>query len=682
MIRPILLCLLLCTQILYSQDQFGGHPKGLNWRILDADAIRIIYPEGMKPQANRVASIIDYMHLNNRQSIGPEHHKIGMVIQNQTVIPNGYVGLAPFRSELFSTPPQSATLLGSLDWMDVLAVHEYRHVQQFSNANRGITKVGHILFGEQGWAAFSGLSVPNWYWEGDAVIMETALTNSGRGRAPFFSLEQRALALADKNYAYLKHRNGSLKSLLPNHYPLGYMMLSHTRNEYGNEVTGKIFHDAADYDGVIYPFSQAMRRHTGYNTRQMYQEAWAASKQKWSDQLKGTQLIPTDKLTSKPKKTVTNYRYPKRLEDGSLIAIKSSFRKTQEIIRIKEGKEQKLTSIGLHIDPYLALGGHILAWTEVARDGRRGYQVFSNILLFDLESQKKRSLTKRGKWFSPAPAPDGKTLAVISISPKQENQLVLLDASDGSPIDSFPNPENWFLSRPTWDDNAQSVVCVARRNSELTLVKYDLYTKNQSTLLPWTSHTIDLPAIHKNKVYFQASFNGIDNIYYTDLGGDQQIFQVSSVPIGAYDASLSPDGKELLMSEFTDMGFQLSRQSLNTKAIPVDPLEPREMALFQNVANQEEGGNILEVVIEKDHEEKPYKGIFKGLKLHSWTFIPSYTAPSASIQMNNILNDLAISAGGGVNFNEDNAAFLSGAIILCPLFSGLKLVWHLSGKRD
>ena len=642
---------------LAAQDQFGGHPSGLKWRILDADAIRLIYPEGMKPSANRVASLIDHMHYHNRKSIGAQHHKINMLIQNQTIIPNGYVALAPFRSELFSTPPQSITLSGSLDWMDILAVHEYRHVQQYSNANRGITKVGHILFGEQGWAAFSGLSVPNWYWEGDAVIMETALSKGGRGRAPFFTLEQRALAHADKNYTYIKQRNGSLKSLLPSHYPLGYMMLTHIRDHFGNSITADIFHDAADYDGIIYPFSQAVRRYTGLNTKELYQQSWQASKEKWEEQLENIQLIPTKKITPKPKRTVTNYRYPKLLEDGSIIAIKSSYKKTQEIVRIRDGKEEKLCHIGIHVDPYLALGGDLLTWTEAARDGRRGYQVFSDILIYDLHTRKRRRLTKRGKWFSPAPAPDARSLAAIHISPEQENQLILLQSSDGRVLDTFPNPENWFLSRPAWTPDGQAIICVARHKSQLTLAKYDVQTKARSTLLPWTSHTLDLPIVHGNRVYFQASFNGIDNIYATDIAGHKPVYPMSSVAVGAYDASVSPDGKELLFAEFTDMGFQLSRQSLNFKAAPVNIRHPDELKVFDSVANTEEGGSILEVVETRDYESRPYRGLFKGLKLHSWSFLPSYSAPSASIQMNNIRNDLAISAGGGINFNEDHSAF-------------------------
>ncbi|HAO50274.1 MAG TPA: hypothetical protein DCR35_13840, partial [Runella sp.] len=141
-----------------------------------------------------MANVVNFIDLNNRRSIGDKKGRINIVLQTQTVNPNGYVALAPFRSEFFCTPPASNLLLGSQNWLDVLSVHEYRHVLQTLNSRRGITKLGSILQGQGLWAVMSALSIPNWYSEGDAVIAETALSKNGRGRTSFFTLEQRSLA--------------------------------------------------------------------------------------------------------------------------------------------------------------------------------------------------------------------------------------------------------------------------------------------------------------------------------------------------------------------------------------------------------------------------------------------------------------------------------------------------------
>lgn len=654
---------LLASPAAHAQDQFGGHPPGLKWHILSSDAVRVIYPFGMETQATRVADVINHIDQNHRRSIGDKSRRFDLVLQNQTTIPNGYVSLSPLRSEFFATPPQSHLFTGSLDWMDILAVHEYRHVLQTLNARRGFTRFMYWLQGESGWALFSALSLPNWYWEGDAVVSETALTSGGRGRSPFFTREQRALAQAGKSYTYMKHRNGSLKDLMPDHYRLGYLMLTHVRNTVGNDISKDIMADAAGFKGVVYPFSRSMKRHTGLYAHKMFKEAWDTKKQAWEDQLAGIDLIATEPVTPKAKRTVTHYRYPRYLDDGSIVARKSSYKKTDALVHLKNGKEERLAWMGLDVDDYLSLGDGKLAWTEVARDPRFGNRVYSYIVLYDLESGKKRKLTRQSKYFSPAVAPDGQSLVAVHVSPDQQNQLHMLDLVSGDILQKVPNEANDMLSRPVWLEDAGAVVVIAKRKSRLTLLKIDLQSKALTQLLPWTAHTIEAPVIHDDRVYFNASYTGIDNLFYTDLKGSRQICQVSAVPIGAYEPSVSPSGDSIVFSEFTEMGFVISRQPLENRACrEVVVTEPADMVLFQTVAQEVEGGDILDDLPNNTYETKRYGGLFRGLKLHSWHVSPSNVAPAAGIEMQNLFNDLIVSARAGININEDNRPFFDTAI--------------------
>jgi hypothetical protein len=143
--------------------------------------------------------------------------------------------LAPFRSEFFLTPEQNSFDIGSLPWPQQLAIHEFRHVQQYNNFNVGFRVFLHILFGEGGQALGNDLSVPNWFFEGDAVFNETHVSEQGRGALPYFFNGYRALWAADKNYSYMKLRNGSYRDFTPDHYPLGYMLVSYGREKYGDE---------------------------------------------------------------------------------------------------------------------------------------------------------------------------------------------------------------------------------------------------------------------------------------------------------------------------------------------------------------------------------------------------------------------------------------------------------------
>jgi hypothetical protein len=83
-----------------------------------------------------------------------------------------------------------------------------------------------VLFGEGGQALGNELSVPNWFFEGDAVYNETHVSNQGGAASLIFFNGYRALWAAGKDYSYMKLRNGSFLDYVPDHYPLGYMLVS------------------------------------------------------------------------------------------------------------------------------------------------------------------------------------------------------------------------------------------------------------------------------------------------------------------------------------------------------------------------------------------------------------------------------------------------------------------------
>src|SRR5699024_1778518 len=90
------------------------------------------------------------------------------------------------------------------------------------------------LFGEKGQALIDQYFIPGWFWEGEAVFMETQLTKQGRGRLPSFLDTYKAMWLDNTTYNYGKIRNGSLKDIVPNKYQSGYMTVAYGRNKYGH----------------------------------------------------------------------------------------------------------------------------------------------------------------------------------------------------------------------------------------------------------------------------------------------------------------------------------------------------------------------------------------------------------------------------------------------------------------
>ena len=664
----LLKILLLVSTCLNAQQYFGGHPLGQDWQIISSPAVRVIHPNGMNPQAERIARIINYMDQNNRRSVGNKKRQIDIVLQTQTTIPNGYVGLAPFRSEFYGTPPQSNLSLGSLNWLDILAIHEYRHVLQNVNAKNGIVNFFYYLGGESYWAVVNNLVLPNWYYEGDAVITETALSNAGRGRSPYFTLQQRALIAENINYSYLKNRNGSYKDMLPNHYPLGYMMLTYLRNHYGNDVIADILKESTAFDGLIYPFSKALKRHTGVkNSTKLYKKAWIEFKDKTQTQLENTELIATTPLLKKSPKKITTYSYPILLNDNTIIARKKSYNTTDELVKISNGEETKITSIGINNDDFLSYNHNLVAWTESTRNPRRGAQNYSDIILYDLKANQKKRLTKHTRFFSPSISPNGSKLAIIYISPLEEFNLCILNIKTGKIEKTFKNPKNNFLSRTAWTPDEKNIITIVKENGKLCLIKINIKNGETTELTPWTAHTIETPFVTKNKVYFNASYSGIDNIYSVDLLGSKKINKETSVKVGAFQPSIYKD--QLMFTEFSSKGFLISSQKLTQKNSFISYQEPNRMEQFNTVANQTEGGNILtKIDSTATYNTKNYNGLFKGLKFHTWGIIPSSSVSSINLRAVNMLNDVAVNFSSGINHNENNAIFYNGNIVISRFY--------------
>src|SRR5258708_39747892 len=226
-IKFYLLLLITTSAIITKAQEFGGNPPPIKWMQINTPAAKVIFPFGLDSAGLRVANIVQQMNKAIQPTIGFKQRQISILLQNQTTIANAYVGLAPFRSEFFLTPEQNSFDIGSLPWTRQLAIHEFRHVQQYNNFNVGASKVLHVLFGEGGQALGNELSIPNWFFEGDAVFNETLVSDQGRGRLPYFFNGYRALWADGKNYSWMKLRNGSYRDFTPDWYPTGYMLVAY-----------------------------------------------------------------------------------------------------------------------------------------------------------------------------------------------------------------------------------------------------------------------------------------------------------------------------------------------------------------------------------------------------------------------------------------------------------------------
>jgi hypothetical protein len=640
--------LLIIANFVHAQ-QFGGNPPSIHWKQINTDTARIIFPLGMDSTAQRVSNIVHWLARNNPAPLGQQLRKINIVLQTQTTIANGYVSLAPYRSEFNLTPDLNNFDLGSIGWPEALAVHEFRHVQQYNNFRVGISKAAYYLFGDEGLLVANNAAVPDWFYEGDAVYNETVTTNQGRGRLPFFMNEYKSLWLTNKNYKWMKLRNGSLKDYVPNHYPLGYLMVNYGREKYGLDFWSKVTRDAAAYRGLFYPFQGAIKRYSRLNYKTFRKDA--VDYYKVLSGVGGDERIATQpkihqgtaagiqNITPINTKYVTNYIFPYQLGGDSILYLKTSYRQRPAFYIKDATAERRLRAKDISIDDQYSYRNGKIVYAAFEPDARWGWKDFSVIKILDVYSHKQRTLSHRTKYFTPDISPDGNKVATVEVFPGGESQLLILDANGGKVIQQFHSVEINLFTDPKFIDDTSLVTAVRLVDGKMALAIADITAGSLERLTTPSYGVVGYPNVKNGIVYFTASFSGNDELYGLRLS-DKKVFRITQTSLGNYFVNAS--GQKLVWSAFTAEGYQLQEMNLDESKTEVTEMEITVPTISFPVAHSDELHDILSnEVPTRSFGVSKYKQAGHLFRFHSWR--PYYADPdfTYSIYSDNILNTMS-----------------------------------------
>jgi hypothetical protein len=408
-VRILLLSLFLFSTFTNQAQNFGGIPADIKWRQINNDTARIIFPAGLEKQASQVAFLVGAISRTTLPTLGPQQRKINIVFQNHTTISNGYVQLAPFRSEFQLTPEQNSFEVGSLPWDKQLAIHEYRHVQQYNNYRIGLSKVMYYLFGQSGQELGNSLSVPNWFWEGDAVYQETLISRQGRGRLPFFFNGYRSLWAGQKNYSWMKLRNGSFQDFVPDHYPLGYMEVAYGREKYGSDFWHKVTLDAASFKGLFYPMQKAIKKYSGTPFQQFRSNALNY----FQEQVKSENL--TDSLALFARQTkhfAADQEFPQFVDANHLIYARTSYKKIHALIaRICRRTKKKIEDhVPIACNYFIPFHKLFIPHTNQICVGPGRITILSMFWFGPV----RRIITTKSKYFAPDISSDGMHIVAVA----------------------------------------------------------------------------------------------------------------------------------------------------------------------------------------------------------------------------------------------------------------------------
>jgi hypothetical protein len=547
--------LLFTTLLLFAQDTFaqyydtGQDPASLKWMQIKTSRFTVIYPEKYDSGGIAFTQSLDEAY-SKLVSLFPERKfKIPVVIHNFTTQSNGYVAWAPRRMEIYPTPEQNTI---PLDPDGQLAIHELTHVFQMESLNRGFSKLMSLFLGEQFTGIVASL-LPLWFFEGDAVFAESALTESGRGRSPSFQKQLKAITVEKGNmYKYDKIVNGSYRDYVPSHYQSGYQIVTWALAKYDPQIWNRVLDYTAKQPFTINPVNISLSRSAGLTKKTLFKETFDTLKTIWTKDVLKDNTMSYEILNPAKQGKYINYYSPVFAGTDSIIAIKTSLSAPPEFVLVTPSKktEKKIHIPGQIYPWFISYADGKIAWVEIQYDPRWENRNYSIIKLMDLSNNKITRLSRKSRYLSASVSPDGGKIAAIENTINNINNIVFIDAETGSVLQSVPAPGNVYLQRPQWAEEGDKITVIFLTEAGEGIMSYTLASQEWETLVKAGREDLQSSSLRNDSLFFISSLSGTDNIYLRTP--DKKITGLTRSRFGAIDLCLK--GGKVFFSDYTSLG--------------------------------------------------------------------------------------------------------------------------------
>lgn len=626
---------------------FAQNPPELEWKHLTTKHFDVIFPAELEKDAQRVARILETAYPYVTRSLEAAPHRIPLILQNQSVESNGFVTLAPRRSEWYVTPSVD-TELGNTEWLKTLAIHEFRHVVQFQKSRRGFNKYFEMLLGEAGQALGLGLTLPPWYFEGDAVGIETALTRGGRGRLPQFDRDLRTILLSGKEWNYDKAHLGSYEDYIPNHYVYGYFYTSWLRNQYGDLFLSKLANHAAENSWNPLTFYNSTAHLTNRPFEDFYRSVMKELITEWKKRQDALTPTPYEVKNLGKRFGWTNYNYPQATDDGKIVALKRGLSFVDQFVLI-DGKKEKTLFYPARLQndyPY-KLRNNRFAFFEADIDPRWGYRDFSRLKVYDLKKDEFILDKRKTKGRLGVINEKGDKVVYIEWNQNQGQFIVGVDLK-GKELFRLPYPKNNVITSIDWLDDDHVVFVSKDYDDQKSIVKLRLSTGTEEVLVDKTITNFGFITAHNGNILFESPASGIDNIWQVTPAGPKQL---TSSKFGAYAPAMQ--GDKLLYNDYTVNGMNVVTKAIswNTEQKSENSFYP----IYEKFSKSEDfAGLETELSKKEEFQVKDYSQAKHAVNLHSWLILapPLSSTVTLAGYSRDVLNKFSLVAGAQYNLNE------------------------------
>ena len=614
-LRSFLLAAALLAGPLASAQFFqaGSDPFG-RWSQMGTEHYRIVYPAGMDSLAR--AYVLDLerwqplVGQSARMAPGSRHWgRMPVVLHPWTPYSNGSVAWAPKVMDLYTHPDPYGSIPQA--WMTQLTTHESRHVVQMQLAYRRPFKWVNYLVGEMWAGGVSALYTPPVFLEGDAVVAETALTVSGRGRnADFLNYYHVAFDNGDWRDWY-KWVYGSFKKAGPDYYTVGYMTLAGMRYFYDQPAfTADYFDHVTKHPFPVASLQRYIRKVSGKSFKQTYQGIMEGFHDLWTEEADARGPFMDMEQVTRKHAFATDYWNGSWI-DGSYYALKQGKNLAERLVRIDtDGTEHDLGPFSTHTST-LSPGEHRLYWSETL-PGKRWTLDGESIIRYMDAKGKRHDLTKKGRLYNPQPGPDG--LACVEYPVQGGSNLVFVDERDGRIFRRIPAPEGIQLTDPAWVDG--TVYCLGMDDRGFGIWRLD--EDSWTCVLEPTVQKMENLEGENHVLDFVSDRNGVKELYRFDPATGKA-WQLTNSRYGGTDYFWH--GDSLWFNSMTPEGTAIFR----AKAPEPKEVDIRDIHVYRVAErlSEQEAALLGEIPGQARNDEasapKRYHKALHLMKFHSWT---------------------------------------------------------------
>jgi len=626
--KKLLMAALVAAISISAQAQLtvtSPNRGSLKWNYITTPDYKIIYPEGMDSLAVVYGTWLQEYRIPVGRSAGFYPNQKWTTPQPVVLQPfmaesNGMVVEAPRRMELF-TIPDAYGYLPPMPWERLLSIHENRHVAQMQFARSGFWSWMYYPFGENPSLFIGGMYANVAMLEGDAVVAETALTNSGRGRsADFLSYYRMAWDNGDIRNWY-KWRYGSLNRYTPDHYALGYLTVAGTRVRYDAPMFMGEYLNRITKPWGVNAMLRTVKSHSGKKFNVSWLEIAKMFNDDWrqDDSLRGP-FQDLNVLTTKNSRRFTSYRGAVAVNDNHrILAIRTAMDMDPQLVEISSHGIKSLRPFSASSRLVYSERTNTIYWSEPVSNPRWPMEQDSRIQMMDLRTQRVKDFTKEGRFFNPAVSPDGRTIAAVEYPVDGGSKAVLFDIDTREKIKEICAPAGVQFTEPAfW---GEGLVLTAIQEGG-TAVYFTDFSTVRTIMGPYPYEIRNLQA-RSDGVYLSSDRNGTNEIYLLNPDSGTLV-QKTNTQYGASAPFFL--GNEMYFEALLPKGKLLARVD-DDYSVAVDPADYHSYPIADALSMQEDSLSQLPLppLAYKPlqvSEPRKYSRIGNLFHIHSW--IPLY----------------------------------------------------------